>query len=366
VAGAVVLLAAVAACKDSNAPESLPVTLTAQVVGPPDLTSPADSIPRILCHVSFTAILNETATKHAGWAGGMMRFAYGDNRTVFRDSTAISVDDVTKGWGNAGLTGGVSQTSGWYFYAGAPFTVQVEFRFQDANAKPAGSASAIANCGPILVPGTAPPTVAVLDFLPAVTTLQPGDSMGIRYEAFSPLGIWASTVSFSGPCVGSRRFADRLLSPGGHVGRFGIPATCSLNFPLTLDVVVFDGGLQSTHRTVTTSTVLVDQTAPTLALVFYPPDGSGAKTDISGNYSVGDTLRFLLTATDNRAVQSIVWELPSVGAKDSILGSGTRTSVDKKIGVPPGWSGATGITFYARDITGLASTTINSTTFTIH
>src|SRR4051812_6421037 len=117
----VMLVVAATGCKDSSGPESLPVTLTVQVVGTPDVTSPADSIPRILCHVSFTALLNENATKHAAWAGGMMRFAYGADRTLFRDSTAISADDANQGWGS-GLTGGESKTSNWFFYAGAPYT----------------------------------------------------------------------------------------------------------------------------------------------------------------------------------------------------------------------------------------------------
>jgi hypothetical protein len=335
-------------------PKADQVAVSLAVVG-----SPSETVTESSNGVSLTCdvTLRATATGHgiAAWRDGVMRFYAGPSRLFIEDSLPLSAADVRSVWGES-ITAGASPESRWRFSASLPFEIEMEFRLvgQSADQVPDPAKTRFA-CGPKPAAlGTAPPTVTELTVSPS-GDLQPGDGFDVTYTATSPYALWSTALTISGPFTARRDLAERGVTSATHTVHFTVPAGAKLDMPITVAVASIDPGNRLGERTVVTSGRVVDRTPPVILGARFLGRGSPR---LAGQFAVGDVATVGVTATDNNALEWLVWELGApANMRDSVRApiAGTSFPFYAEIRVRPEWVGSPVLSVYVRDAAGLKS-----------
>jgi hypothetical protein len=358
------------ACGDSTAPrQAVTVSISVTRVDPPVILGD-DSQPRIACDVEFSATASG-GDGSAKWLDAKGLWNAGIDRSTPFDSATWSAKEIQTSWDETGIGPGQTQRATWTFYAGAPFTTSLEFRYQPVNGGVAGdeeTATVEFTCGPAPSAGTPDPTVTTLATGPMPDVLEPSDTLTVEYAAASPAGLWQTAVVLSGPCEVHQLFAERLQPNVNRSTRIPIPPECELGVPLVVTVIAEDAGLRTSGRVLRTNAVLVDETPPALSALYFPPAGTGIPAYSSGYFFGGDSIPIWPLAADNHALNELSWEvLPEeVGLNGSLPLAGSRASPTILVHLPLEASGAIQIRLRARDAVGLESEAISTAPGAIH
>jgi hypothetical protein len=342
-------------CRDSTAPHpSLAITLTNSTPTHSE-SETADGL-RINCNVTITA--SATGPGTATWQDGVARFYVGAARTVPVDSFAVPVAQVRNAWGQR-ITSSDRPQADWGFTASAPFEVEAELRYLTDGSAEIQKAKTRFACGPRAPSGTyAPPVVGQIDVTPATGEVQPGGGIDVTYSATSAYPLWSTTVVASGPFLVRRSFAENGTNSVTRTVHLNVPAGWVKNSPIGITVTAEDGALQQSSRSVQTQTFVVDRTPPVLASVL-----SFASNTFAGQFAVGESLRLVVTATDNDQVDWLVWELGApANVRDSLPAPVRGASQTWRTAIPvkPEWVGAPIMSLYVRDASALRSNVISS------
>ena len=357
------LLLSTSACSESTGPEE-PALIDIAVLpqGGPFLGNESDSLPSISCTVDLhMTVLSEAPIS---WTGGAIFFAVGRNRSVPVDTVPLSRDEVRGAWGGQSAEAGDTATSRWTTGATVPFTAT--FRFRYAVSGEEKQVEATHTCGPAAAVNAQPPAVTALSLTGNPTTLGPSGTVDVDYSASSSIGLWATMVELTGPCTVRQLFAERLELAVTRRAQLVLPQECTLGVPITITVYALDALLEERSRAITPSVVLSDVEPPTLVVFSDGGKGGSMIPEVWGRYFGGDSITVLLSASDNSALSTIVWEIEPFGARDSILVDPAGHHGVHRIPLDSTWSGPITITFVARDAVGLESAPITSVLGGLH
>jgi hypothetical protein len=358
------LVLALAACGDEEGPggiveptPAVSVSVSTNWVSAPTIGTDDELYQYIRCDVSLRA--EAAGAGQATWGDATIYWSAGVDRTVPLDSTPISAAEVRASWGGNTITADNTQEARWQFWAYAPFTNRVAFRYQRGAEGETRTASVDFTCGPAVPPGgTAPPEVVALTVQDPGGPLEPGDTLVAQYTATSTIGLWETRLVLLGPCAMTSIFGEALAGTVSRTVPIPIPAQCALGVPLSVGLSAEDAALQQRSRLTITGFTLSDLTPPTIGIQSVPPTGGSLIPDVAGTYFVEDTIRFRFGASDNHELRALVWEVQPAGFRDSLVVSGG--GVDPWIDLPvlAGWVGPVELRFYARDASGLVSDTV--------
>ena len=342
--GAAAALAAACGGDSTGPAPDVTVAITVTQLTGPNISDVGAGQQRVECDINLSA--SATGAARATWRDATLLFYAGPARATPVDSTLIPMTEIQSSWGASDIGPGDTQQSGWRISAAIPFGAALVYRYQP----PKGgvrSTRVTFTCGPEMA-NPQPPTITGLSVQPAGNEIEPGGTLIVHYIAESDVGLWTSYVKTSGACTLEQDFSERLLRSSDRTVSLVIPGTCTLGKSLSFQVIATNAALQSTTVLSPRSFALVDRT---------PPHVFGDHLPTAADYYfVGDTLRPFISAQDNQAVRSIIWEVQPGGLRDSISGAGGRF-VD--IPIRPEWAGASiQIRLFARDMSGLVSDTL--------
>ena len=352
-----VIVLSTSACGESTGPvEPALIDIAVLPQGGPFFENESDSLPSISCTVDLhMTVLSEAPLS---WTSGAIFFAVGRNRSVAIDTVPLSRDEVRGAWGGQSAQAGDTATSRWTTGATVPFTAT--FRFRYAVSGEERQVEAVHTCGPAAAANAPPPAVTALSLTGNPSTLGPSGTVDVDYSASSSVGLWATMVELTGPCTVRQLFAERLQLASTRRARLVLPQECTLGVPITITVYALDALLEERSRAITPSIVLSDIEPPTLVVFSDGGKGGSMVPEVSGRYFGGDSMIVLLSASDNSALSTIVWEIAPFGARDSILVDPAGHHAVHRIALDSMWSGPITITFVARDAVGLESAPITS------
>lgn len=319
-----------AACGDPTAPpEPLVVTLAGSTILGPVVSADEDGSPSIRC--GFRWIATATGPGKADWQGLTLRFYAGADRSAPLDSTVFTEEDIAGAWSLDSISRSRPDTTQWNFTGGVPFEVEVSFAYFQRNAIAPSFATGRGACGPTTVAASAPPTTHLVDVRTSDAELNVGDTVFVTYGAASATGLWRSGVAISGAFDLTKWQADTLRTDAQHTTAFVVPPLARLDLPLSVLLLADDIALQRSTALHSTAIRVVDRT---------PPLAGGYAT--GGRMATGTLFSFNISASDENAVRTLVWELDGeMSARDSITLLQPATSVLREIALTarPEWAG---------------------------
>ena len=349
---AVTFLGAPWGCGDGTGPNAAgSVTITASEASPPVVFVGADSLPVITCALDLQARATEAAT----WLDATLKFYLGRDRTRPVDSAVFAASDVQAAWGAAEINPGEIRLTGITVHAGIPFAITMAFRYRASGH--VRTASVSHTCGDSVPPNATPPSIQNVSLTSAPDSIEPGDTLGIQYTVSSPMALWETVVDLSGPCHLQQRIVEYPQHSAFETAFFHLPADCTLGVPMRVTVQVEDAALQQSSRSFLTP-VLVDLTPPQLGALDARPAGGSYMDVAGGDYFGGDSIDVFLYGTDNHFLQTAIWEIAPIGARDSFVVNASEFQQQVKIPVPQGFTGSIELRLYAHDAVGLTSDTL--------
>ena len=355
---ALVVGAALWGCRGAAAAPHLSIAVSVgQLTGPVFATNDAGQ--RVItCAVDLRATATISGSDQAEWMDAVFRWSYGADRSVPQDSSVFPAATVRQGWRYDHIAPGESRQSSWRLSAGVPFTVTIEFRYRRVGGGWGGLARVTAACGPTPESGgTAPEIISLASGVAG--SLQPGDTLAVSYDVASALGLWRTSLRLRGPCLVQRDFDEDLARSVSRQARLSLPASCQLGVPIDVSVVATDAALRATVRSLALP-ALVDTTAPVLSVRLLECGGYQWGVGLPADCYVGDTLRVILDARDNRSVARLTWEVQPAGFRDSVDVSGAIVEHELRIPLPATWAGPQQVRFVARDASGHECATVAS------
>ncbi|NUO65741.1 MAG: hypothetical protein HOQ26_04090 [Gemmatimonadaceae bacterium] len=358
-------LLAVAACGDNGtSPLPLPhVELSVSSVSPPSLTTDAYGNPAIMCNVAFHVVSN--GTDGARWSRAVLRWYIGKDRSAPVDSSMLSGDDLQAFFSAGDLPTGSTADGAFVISAGIPFGGVLDVAYMGTRDSKERHAVAPFTCGPESTPAATPPTVTATIVTPETAILEPGDTIVLRLTAASNVGLWRTLVGISGPCEAHQIVNDALAPSVVHDVKLVLPASCSLNAPITVTGAALDALAIETDVSVPTTRFIVDRTPPTIRAAHDLPGNFGgagtAEFPAAGaEYFAGQSVRLHYTIADNHALRALVWEIQPFGARDSVLFS-DDTMLARVVDIPirPEW-GSFQMRLFVRDASGNVSPVLES------
>jgi hypothetical protein len=351
---------ALAACGDATGPKPVPtVTVRLTALRGPFYESMPDGRTALSCELDLEA--TATGGGSAGWSDATFYYYFGKDRQTPTDSQVLAASEVIDSWGGAAwLATGQVRKSGWEVGAYAPFGLAIEYRYIGKPGDKPRRARVETQCGPAVPASAPPPSVTSLTVSPA-GDIEPGDRIVATYTATSAAGLWQTAVTLEGACEAVKVFGERLETSATHTVELIVPADCELGGDLIVNVYAWDAALQSTMRGVALEGAVSDHTPPGIQPMFLPPTGGSLSyPPITAELFAGDSLRLMLTASDNHALRAIVWEVLPSGFKDSIVVSGASTTQWVWIPFRAEWGRDVQLRLYARDAEGLTSAVVES------
>jgi hypothetical protein len=355
-----------AACGDNGTSPVSAAHLDVSVknVSAPYMTVQPDGSPVVMCDVTFHVVSN--GTDGARWSRGLMRWYVGKDRSAPVDSSALTGEDLQAFFSAGDLPAGSAADGVFEISSGIPFGGTLDIAYMGTRDSREHHASASFTCGPESKPDAAPPTVAVRVVTPETEILEPGDTIVLRLTAASNVGLWRTLVGISGPCETHQIFNDQLLSSVVHDVKLVLPASCSLNAPITATGAALDALAIETDVSVPTTRFIVDRTPPTIrAWQDRPGNFGGAGTtelpEAGGEFFVGESVQLYATLRDNRAMRAIIWEIQPFGARDSLSLDGDSVRAFR-FGIPikSEWGSSFQLRLYVRDESGNTSPVLES------
>lgn len=358
-AGATIALA-LAACDSSTlskppqpaAPDTK-VTL-AGVMGEMLTSAGSGGGTRAECATNLTATASGKQQSSVRWQGGRMIWHFGVDRTTPTDTTPISVAEAVEAWGADRITVGAPQAARYSFWAGAPFTVALEFDYLEEATGATGTTRHLLTCGPTPPTGGAPlpvvRNVRVTEIFgdSTITKILPGRAFKVSYEAESSLGVWESGVLVTGA------FNARFAAPHAVTGVRGgmvkgsveitVPADARVGEPIQIQGYALDPFIQAGRDAAPAPVQVVNNLPPVLQYAYFltsKPFRWNA-TRLVGDFAAGDTLHLFVAALEARNAGWLVYTLGGgVSVRDSVPVPFAGSHIDVKIPVRAAWTGAT-------------------------
>jgi hypothetical protein len=351
---AVALAVAVVGCRDTTAPDK-PLVVTLTLDAPPTpIISDTPNGPQIECifDVTATATGNGTAT----WLDSRTLWYIGPDRSTAVDSTGNPQSEVQGAFGGATIAGGETQHTRWHLYAGAPFEASLGFGYQVTGGQTSLASTRI-TCGPT-PQGAVVPTITQLSVPNMTGEVRVGDTLSVSYQETGSSGVWVTVVDVTGAFKSEQVIGEHLATSVNRVARFVVPNGATPGIPITISVRAFDAALIGSSRSLETQLEYVDRTPPVVSA--FSITGRNA---LSGQYAVGDTISLTVSAYDDAALGSVVYQIGApVNVRDSLPATpGVRAqSWTINLAVGPTWVGTPTLTAYARDAGGNVSQTVTS------
>ena len=350
-AAAILAAAAAVTCREATAPGfALDVAVTG-VQGPEYAN---DSGLRVVaCTVALMA--RATGTGLAAWRDAEF-YLYLPNRTTPMDSADVPAALIDSAWGNTAIAADSVEQSRWELSATVPFSGALRYHYRVFDGA-ADSSQVTFDCTFGVPPGPAPTITQLGSDSPS--DLEPGKVITLDLGVSSTVGLWQTTLQLAGPCDTSAvQFEDSLEHAVTRKVRFLIPASCDPGESLVASGAALDADLQSSARSITLSP-LVDGTPPTVSAVEAPVcSRTPYTTEMYPTCFIGDTLQFMLTASDNYALGYLVWDFQPAGYRDSVAVEGRSAGVTVEIPLTASLVGTNHIRMYARDAAGNVSAPI--------
>jgi hypothetical protein len=347
------LLLLAAACGDSTGVDEVSVTIDLIQVEGPVMTDLPDGGAEIACAVDLRAQAVGTGT--AAWLGGTLRYYAGVTGQAPIDSVTLPAADVHAAWGAPDIAGDSSQLSGWTFVAPFPFAVEFELAYRSEGSQATRSATVDFACGPLVPPGTSPPSLQSMLVVPTDGVLSVGGGIDVSFQAFSPVGIWQSMVEVSGACELRQLFPERLQMSVSRAVHLTLPSECPPGESVVVTAYVLDGGLRETGRAAAAMPI-VDVSPPTLSPTLDSRTPASVTTPLAGTFFHGDTIDVNFSATDDYRVAWLIWEAVPFGVRDSVAVPSSGPEPKVRIPVPASWSGPFTLDLTVRDFAGLQAT----------
>ena len=347
------LAAAITSCSSATAPtpSTLSVALTSSSA--PAYSTDAQGRQLVACDATFLA--RNTGTDTERWIDAVFEFFTPNDTVTPIARQIVPTTDVQQAWGSQYIGANAVESSSWHLTASVPFSVRTHF-YVSLPTQGEDSSTVQLNCEPPRTSGP-PPTITAFK-ISSDTAREPGDTLHLVYTATSPVGLWESTIQFTGPCSFIRRFPENRTTSSVHTVDFPLPAACALGTPGTLTAIAVDLANQTTTDSFTLP-ALVDDRPPRIR-VGISAEGVGAAADSFSWYAfVGDTVAVNATVDDNHLIHAIYWAVDPVDYRDSVLvGSPTADPWTQLIPIPASWVGSVSMWGYATDESGNVSDTV--------
>lgn len=351
--GALLLLVGlVTGCSDSNEPgtgggSGLTVYIAVESVTGPSYSASPEGIALITCDANLTA--TGQGGQLATWRDAVFRWYPPNDLTTPFDSAVISAQEVGQSWGDGTIIDGPAQHSAWRFYATIPFALRLEYRYRQEDGQVDTAAPAEFTCQPPIPVNPAPPSISGLTVQPASATIEPGDTLAVSFLVTAEAGLWQTIVAVTGTC-------DTTVFLPGHVVQsaaynLGIPlgSNCTLGASLSVAVITIDAALQTAATTPVLRTV-VDQTPPGLFVRW-----NDVLQAVSGDFFVGDSLKFQTWVLDNYRPKSVTWVVQPGGARDSLPQVPNSSQFLLAVPIRATWTAPLQLDFTATDVAGNTS-----------
>lgn len=322
------------------------ISIAVENVGSPAIFESTPGEPRIRCTVRFRATASGTGT--ATWQGATFWFFAGADRTSPVDTLVFTSSEIRDIWGSTGLDASKTAESEWWFELGAPFVVTGEFRYRPNQGAQTAAATVRVVCGPEVPPNSAGPSITELSLSSPADGLEAGDTLLVTYTTRADVGLWATAVELSGACEAFVEFSERLQTTVTRTVPLPIPRGCALGAPVIVNVYAADAALRVVSRR-TYGPAVVDHTPPTINMTVFPPGGWNTPIHFAG-----DSVYLFVTAQDNNAVRTIVYELLPTGRRDS-LAIVSNFHGPFRVPLPLDVTGPVQVRLFARDAVGLTS-----------
>jgi hypothetical protein len=342
-------------CGDATGPDpELQVKVTLSTFSGPAYGSNPAGEATVNCGFGLTAVATGEGT--ATWGSATYRVFIGGDRSAPVDTVILEASDIADSWDSPQITAGQNQTASWEVSSGIPFAAAFEFRYS-AHGK-TKSTKVDFDCSPPISTTAAPPLVTALTVVPPSGELPAGAPLTVSYAAEAGNGLWQTRVRINGPCEVEQLFPEQAKTSTSHSLSIRLPASCQLGLPIIIIVDAWDIAGKNVRRVLTTPLVIADRAKPQIFAMFAPPGGGSYTTVAGGDYFAGDSIRVLLSASDNHALAALVWEVLPSGERDSVLVSGAGASMNLGVKIGPDVTGPIQLRFFARDAVGLTSDTI--------
>ncbi|NUQ19588.1 MAG: hypothetical protein HOQ09_01375 [Gemmatimonadaceae bacterium] len=314
-----------AACGD-NGTSPLPIPHLEVSVGsisPAFITTTTSTgNPTVTCKVTFHVVSN--GTDKAYLSRGMMRWYMGKDRAIPVDSSPLTGKDLQAFFGSTELPRGSTADAPFEITAGIPFGAVLDLAYVGTKYSRERHTTTRFTCGPESTPAATPPTVGVSLVTPETQILQPGDTILLHLAAASNVGLWRTLAGIAGPCETHKIFNEADAASATRDVKLVLPASCSLNAPITVTGAALDALAVETDVSVPTTRFIVDRRPPTIRAAHdLPGNFGGAGTAefprAGGEFFAGESMKLHYTIADNHALRALVWEIQPFGARDSLL-----------------------------------------------
>ncbi len=353
---AVALIAAsVASCSSATAPatpsRTLSVTLASSSA--PAYSADAQGRQLVACDATFQA--HNTGTDTETWIDAVFVF-YTPNDTITPITQQIvPTTDVQQAWGKQYLGAGATEVSSWHLTASVPFLVKTHFHVSLPTQGQDSSTVRLA-CEPPKTSGP-PPTITAFE-ITGDTAREPSDTLHLWYTVTSSVGLWESTIQFTGPCTLTRQYPENRSRAITRTIDLPLPPSCTLGTPATVTASAVDAGNQTTTTSFTLP-ALVDDRPPRIKVAIGVEGVAAAADSFSWYAFVGDTVAVSATVDDNHLIHGIYWAVDPVAYRDSLLvGGPTADPWTQLIPIPASWVGSVSMWGYATDESGNVSDTV--------
>ena len=355
----VILAIASGACGDDGTSPLQPLAVTVtETRNVPLIFGQPDGSMVISC--DYTLQAEATGGGRAVWEDAVVRWRAGTVNLIPLDTQIVSRDDMRSLWGRDTIASGQPSTMRVQLSAAFPFQADFVMRYRNLKTGEIKSAQTTLACAPDVGTGPLDPLAITQLVISPAGAPQPGDDLLVRYTAKSGVGVWATKIVITGAIDTSQVFAESAQPTVTHEVAIHMPAGARLGEPIEVTVYALDADVRETRATAQTLAV-VDTRAPTLTAGMREPY-YGTVGPLAGDFAEGDSIHLAVTASDNRQLRWLVYELTG-GAivRDSVaIADSAVRNFAIEVPVPPGLTDNPKLTVYARDLTGLVSPSATS------
>ncbi len=333
-------LMAITACESSTAPVD-PLTVFVRVVPTPELNvSLTDGVPTLACEVAFE--VRAEGDGIADWRSVGVRYYAGADREAALDSLEFAPSDGPF-FSRSVLTAGRPDTTYWHFSAGIPFGVEMAFRYRIRGEASDREVVQRVDCGAVVQPGAALPTVEIIDVRGSDPVLEAGDTLLVHYRAQAGAPLWRSRIAVSGGFEAELEIFEDMVTQRDRIARMLVPRQAVLGVPVVVHVATADVGFRTDEIETTTALTVVDARPPTVL----------AASEGAHQLPAGSIHQLGVTASDDNDLAWLIWELDApISARDSVpVGADSLVHAGAvPMRVNPAWAGlSSGVTVWARD-----------------
>lgn len=355
IAGCLLLCFSLVACSDEVAPRTIRVAVQASPLS--TSVELLESGPLVLCNLLLSANAVGSDRMMAAWQEGRIEVLAGNLGNVSAGYITLNEAELREIWSKPGIGAGEEMQAELLLGYTEPFNGRGVFRYLPEGAATADTARFNFRCAVDGFEPVGPVKVNLLELVDPPVTINPGESLTVRYHASGDMGIISTEIQVASEHLTVRnRYDERGWAP--YVSR-------TVQVPVTNDHPL---GSELRIRVVATSAPGVQATSdwlagPTVVDMAHPQIHSYCLTAAFGDmcniypaelpFDLADTIRIKVNARDNYGLRHFVWWVDDLAADSLEIEAWTDTEFE--IPVQSSWADAKSITFYVEDEAGLHS-----------